>query len=279
MAALVFSALCVGAALAFGPGLQINVLSNLSIDSMAPLLGAAPAVVASLVIQIGYVVSLMASFLLYMHPMRTNVAEMIWPPPDVAAGQGAAPAGRRGSDDEGGGGAGVEAGAAAAGVGAGRAAEMEARHYHVLTYSLLAAATLAAVSVPNIWAALSFIGNMCASVEAFIAPGCIALALNGFWPGSKSSGGGSSGGGGGGAEAARDTEAAPLLDSAAGSGAVGRAGSSGGRRRSGPGGAAAAWRAAAVAGNVATAVVAIALGCGLMVNGVAQQLVSWGAFG
>jgi hypothetical protein len=116
---------------------------------MAPLLGAAPAVVASLVIQIGYVVSLMASFLLYMHPMRTNVAEMIWPPPDVAAGQGAAPAGRRGSDDEGGGGAGVEAGAAAAGVGAGRAAEMEARHYHVLTYSLLAAATLAAVSVPS----------------------------------------------------------------------------------------------------------------------------------
>ncbi|KAI8469238.1 MAG: transmembrane amino acid transporter protein-domain-containing protein [Monoraphidium minutum] len=158
IAALVFTVLCVGASLAFGATLQVNVLSNLSIEAMAPLLGRAPATAAGLSIQFGYVISLLASFLLYMHPLRTSVAEMIWPDHEAGApdhGDGAP--GQRGSD----GGAEEEAGAGAPGGGGGggsRAAAMAARHYYALTYSLLAAAALAAVSVPNIWAALSVIG-------------------------------------------------------------------------------------------------------------------------
>jgi hypothetical protein len=167
------------------------VLSNLSIEAMTPLLGGPAAAAASLAVQIGYCLSLMASLLLYMHPvgggcaragpaaaraaftlpplpiivpitpdqcfphpqLRTSLSEMIWG--EDAGGAPAAPAdaGEDASEDDTGGGGG--GGGAAPG---GRAALMEAKHYYWLTYGLLAAATLAAISVPNIWAALSAIG-------------------------------------------------------------------------------------------------------------------------
>jgi len=181
VAAVVFSVLCVGSALAFGPNLevggggvgevgwfehplcshpltihpsvrpsihpsiQINVLSNLSIEAMTPLLGSRTATAASLAVQFGYCVSLMASLLLYMHPLRTALAEVIWP--DASPGDGGSPG--RVTPEEG---AAVQVAGGVDGVGmSNKVAVMESRHYYALTYSLLAAATLAAISVPSKW--------------------------------------------------------------------------------------------------------------------------------
>ncbi|GBF90578.1 amino acid transporter [Raphidocelis subcapitata] len=300
VAAAVFTTLCVGGALAFGASLEINVLSNLSIEEMAPLLGQRPAVAASLLVQIGYCISLLASLLLYMHPLRTSVAEMIWaeeegaaPPPTAAShghgGEGAAPAaGAAATAAAAEVGGGIEGGAGGGGAaevrGAARAAAMEARHYYVLTYGLLALATLAAISVPDIWSALSWIGNLCASVEAFIVPGLIALALRGLWPGAPKPAGADGGGGGG----AAVSEGAPLLLAAEGGSspafwsdgqprAAGGVGLPAARRgawrrlRAAAGGAAGSAGAAA---DVVTAGLAVALGCGLVFNGFAQPFIA-----
>jgi hypothetical protein len=168
VAAAVFTTLCVGAAAAFGPALQVNVLSNLSIDAMAPLLGARGAAAASLAVQVGYCISLMASLLLYFHPLRTALAEIIWQRPASGGGSGdsgsggssgpaaAANGGGNGTaaaaaaqDGSGGAAAAEAAGAGSSSGSSARVAAMEATHYYALTYSLLAAATLAAASVPS----------------------------------------------------------------------------------------------------------------------------------
>jgi len=150
---------------------------------------------------------------------------------------------------------------------------------------------------PDIWAALSIIGNMCASVEAFIVPGCIALALRGLWPNapkapghdSSNEGGAGAGpanraaatGGGGGGE---EGEFSPLLlDGQQGSVAV--AGSSSWqpprqpkqqwrRRWDGWWLASSGWGRAEAGVDVGLAVLAIGVGCALVANGIVQPLLS-----
>lgn len=89
-----------------------------------------------------------------MHPLRTAVAELIWSPGDERGeaivchddNDGDLPAG----DEEGAAGAGADGSRGwGGGGGSSHAAVMEARHYYVLTYGLLVAATLAAISVPS----------------------------------------------------------------------------------------------------------------------------------
>jgi amino acid permease len=53
----------------------------------------------------------------------------------------------------------------------------ESRYFLLLTYTLLTAAVLVAALVPDIWVALSAIGDCASTLEAFIVPGFIALAL------------------------------------------------------------------------------------------------------
>ena len=67
--------------------------------------------------------------------------------------------------------------AAAVAVEATAAQAFEARHFLLLTYSLLTAGVLVAALVPNIWVALSVIGDCASTLEAFIVPGLVALAL------------------------------------------------------------------------------------------------------
>ena len=55
--------------------------------------------------------------------------------------------------------------------------DFEQRWFYSLTYGLLLSATAVAIGVPNIWTALSAIGDCATTVEAFIVPGVIALAI------------------------------------------------------------------------------------------------------
>jgi hypothetical protein len=253
MVVCIFLLLSVGASVAFGLEVDPNVLNNISEAGMTPLLGPVLADILSLVIRGGYMMSLVANLLLYVHPLRSYISEMIWPEPDddststtadrvvhidwaqcpvnehdVAAGSspkaadlitrttGAAPA------------AGPQVITAAAAVdtlpavivddlaavqtapvfqidpedhgqqqqqgyvvaadptepSTGPAAppllrwqQQEQRWYYLLTYALLAIISMCAVCVPNIWAALSAIGDLASTIQAFVIPGAIALVL------------------------------------------------------------------------------------------------------
>ncbi len=57
--------------------------------------------------------------------------------------------------------------------GGDKAEALEAQFFVPLTYGLMACA----VVVPNIWAALSFVGNIATTMAAFIIPAMIALSL------------------------------------------------------------------------------------------------------
>jgi hypothetical protein len=112
---------------------------------MTPLLGPTASLAASLTVQIGYCVSLMASLLLYMHPLRTSLAEMIW----SEEGEQSAPVDRSTAAADA---SAVGDGGSSRAAGSGeKVAAMEHQHYYVLTYGMLAAATLAAISVPGEW--------------------------------------------------------------------------------------------------------------------------------
>ncbi|WIA19762.1 hypothetical protein OEZ85_005676 [Tetradesmus obliquus] len=75
----VYWTLSVGAAAAFGEDVEVNVLNNLSVSGLQPLVGPALARLLSWGIRGGYLLSLLASLLLYMHPLRGCLAEMLWP--------------------------------------------------------------------------------------------------------------------------------------------------------------------------------------------------------
>jgi hypothetical protein len=232
----IFLLLSVGAAAVFGPSTDVNVLNNFSTEDLEPLVGRQAAVLLSWTVRGGYLLCILATLLLYMHPLRSCLAQMLWPDPSEADRQGppdpaaataaavataatavAAAAGPQSSD------------AAAAGdhdygginwqqVGvSGRYdknplaeqqqpllepqwpegnyitdnqtdlevspqerriwQDLEQAVYYPLTYGLLAAMVLAAVAVTNIFQAVSAVGDIASTMQAFIVPGLIALAL------------------------------------------------------------------------------------------------------
>jgi hypothetical protein len=146
---------------------------------------------------------------------------------------------------------------------------------------------------------------MCASVEAFIVPGCIALALRGLWPNPPTASGSSSGdqataaaGSGGSAGAGGqlngEGEFSPLLltvdggssSSAAPDGAAvaGGGGFNSGWRQQGAGcsgwlrsvGGGGGWSRAGAVADVSVSVLAIVVGGLLVVNGIVQPLLGVG---
>ncbi|KAI8473728.1 MAG: hypothetical protein J3K34DRAFT_518668 [Monoraphidium minutum] len=275
LALALYLAFSVGACLAFGPGLTANALSSFSADALGPLLGgprAGRAAAAGL--QASYLLIVLSSLVLFVHPLRTAVAEMIW---DGRGARGAGGGGEGGGGDplhgqlHGDGGRHDSGGAWRAG-GSGYVAAMEARHYLALTYSLLAAATLAAIAVPDVWQVLSVIGNGAASVEAFVVPGLIALALR------RRRGGG---GGGCPSTAAEEGGGGALsqhLLAAAGEAAAGaqEGGAAGGEAAAAAAEGRSLLRRAGAAWGAAAAWLLLALGAVLLANGAAQQLVALG---
>lgn len=236
IAGSVFLLLSVGTATVFGLSTDINALDNFSRDDLQPLLGGywGP-IVLSWLIRGGYLLCILATLLLYMHPLRSCLAEMMWPDAtgaceddlqssDVPAAAGDAAAdnalaatdagvapttGTAGSAGNGNTSTGVamshatvEA-AAAAGTGGDkvhgccngqeqqhtedkqltsmklqRAAgshqqwqQLEQANYYPLTYGLLAAMVLTAVLVTDIYEAVSAVGDLASTVQAFVVPG------------------------------------------------------------------------------------------------------------
>jgi hypothetical protein len=191
--------LALGAALTFGPATQSDVLVNFSVDAMAPLLGGrAVAVAAALLVQGGYAICVMGAFALFIHPLRSSVAELL------AGGGGGGEAAGADEDHVTGDPAsaalphlhGSALDAAEAGYdratalseagtdgsvaiddvtaadalrarsyGCSRAVALEAQYYHLITYGLLALCTAVAVLTPSIWQALATIGNVASSVQ------------------------------------------------------------------------------------------------------------------
>jgi hypothetical protein len=60
----------------FGAGLRDDVLSNISVAAMAPLIGDLPARAAALSVRAGYLLSLLGSFLLLLFPLRHVLADV-----------------------------------------------------------------------------------------------------------------------------------------------------------------------------------------------------------
>jgi amino acid permease len=151
MGLVIFLVLGLGSVAAFGGAVDANILNNLSAGGMAGLLGPQLASVLSVVVRGGFLVSLLGSFALLMFPLRTCLIELIWNKQLAAAGSGPAKAAVTG--------------------------EIEQKHYTVLTYGILASTVATAVLVPDIWAALSIVGDLASTVQAFVVPALIGLAL------------------------------------------------------------------------------------------------------
>ncbi|KAI8475249.1 MAG: transmembrane amino acid transporter protein-domain-containing protein [Monoraphidium minutum] len=120
----------------FGGTLHDDVLADISVAAMTPLLGgAAPAHAAALVVRIGYLLSLTGSFVLLLFPARQVLAEVLLGGHDALA-----------------------------------AAWLPA------TAALTASVYLTAVFLPSIWGALSLVGATAVTVQAWLAPALLVLA-------------------------------------------------------------------------------------------------------
>ncbi|KAF6259971.1 hypothetical protein COO60DRAFT_1509520 [Scenedesmus sp. NREL 46B-D3] len=76
---VIYCTLSVGAVMAFGTAVEVNVMNNMSVLGLEPLVGPGLARLLSWSIRGGYLISLLASLLLYMHPLRGCLAEVLWP--------------------------------------------------------------------------------------------------------------------------------------------------------------------------------------------------------
>lgn len=211
----IFLVLSVGAAVAFGPSTDINALNNFSTAGLEPFLGWRAALLFSWVVRGGYLLCILATLLLFMHPLRSCLAQMLWPTPRAcssssgsssalatavqpggqepvgAAGQQQQPAeltdpllqqqqqpcGPRGCSeqqvDE------VSDTSTEAAAAAPRQLwqDLEQAVYYPLTYGLLAAMVLTAVAVTNLFQAVSAVGDIASTTQAFIVPGAIAVMM------------------------------------------------------------------------------------------------------
>ena len=87
----------------------------------------------------GFLVSLLGSFALLMFPLRTCLIELLWGGKDLKGTSGPAKA---------------------AAVG-----RIESQYYAPLTYGILASTVATAVLVPDIWAALSIVGDLASTMQ------------------------------------------------------------------------------------------------------------------
>lgn len=87
----------------------------------------------------GFLVSLLGSFALLMFPLRTCLIELLWGGKDLK---------------------GLSGPAKAAAV-----SKIEQQYYAPLTYGILASTVATAVLVPDIWAALSIVGDLASTMQ------------------------------------------------------------------------------------------------------------------
>lgn len=129
-------ALCSG--LVFGDALDADVLTNVSVAAMGPLIGPAAAVTMAVVVRVGYLCSIVGSYVLLCYPLRQCIGDMMLP-----GGQ-----------------------------------QAMQRHWTVLTVLLVGSVYVIACYLPSIWGALALIGATASTVQAFIIPGLVMLAVD-----------------------------------------------------------------------------------------------------
>jgi hypothetical protein len=142
-----YLAIAVCTCLVFGPRLEPDVLNNMSATEMEPLVGSLAAHLISDTVRVGFAVALVGSFVLLMYPMRQTLAEVF-----------------------------------CSGPGGRAAGEVPAAVFYPLTYALVAGVYATAVFVPSIWAALSIVGSTASTLQGFLFPALLVLALE---PGAK----------------------------------------------------------------------------------------------
>lgn len=148
---VIFLVLALGSIAAFGPAVNSNILNNLSATGMAPLIGSTAAQALSALVRGGFLVSLLGSFALLMYPLRTCLIELLWGGKQLK---------------------GLSGSAKAAAV-----SKIEQQHFAPITYGILASTVATAVLVPDIWAALSIVGDLASTMQAFVIPGLLGLGL------------------------------------------------------------------------------------------------------
>jgi len=87
----------------------------------------------------GFLVSLLGSFALLMYPLRTCLIELLWGGKQLK---------------------GLSGSAKAAAV-----SKIEQQHFAPITYGILASTVATAVLVPDIWAALSIVGDLASTMQ------------------------------------------------------------------------------------------------------------------
>jgi hypothetical protein len=87
----------------------------------------------------GFLVSLLGSFALLMFPLRTCLIELLWGGKELKGTSGPAKAAA--------------------------VSKIQSQYYAPLTYGILAATVATAVLVPDIWAALSIVGDLASTMQ------------------------------------------------------------------------------------------------------------------
>lgn len=95
--------------------------------------------VLSALVRGGFLVSLLGSFALLMYPLRTCLIELLWGGKDLKGTSGAAKAAA--------------------------VSRIQQQYYVPLTYGILTSTVATAVLVPDIWAALSIVGDLASTMQ------------------------------------------------------------------------------------------------------------------
>lgn len=127
--------LCAG--LVFGDSLDADVLANVNVAAMGPLIGPAAALVMAGAVRVGYLLSLVGSYVLLCYPLRQCIGDLMLP--------------------------------------GGQRAVFE--NWQVLTVALVGSVYGIGCYLPSIWGALAMIGATASTVQAFIIPGLVVLSV------------------------------------------------------------------------------------------------------
>ena len=117
----------------FGPNVEEDILSNMTVQGMTELVGPALAFFLAYTVRIAFVISLLGSLAINNFPLRDAII-------DVAYGE-----------DE-------------------RKVEAKGKFFAPLTVAILFLVYLAAILVPSIWAVVGFVGSVAGSGVCFIFP-------------------------------------------------------------------------------------------------------------
>eukprot|EP00879_Flechtneria_rotunda_P009883 GHRR01010335.1.p1 GENE.GHRR01010335.1~~GHRR01010335.1.p1 ORF type:complete len:668 (+),score=196.20 GHRR01010335.1:198-2201(+) len=128
-------ALCGG--LVFGESLEDDVLTNVNAAAMGPLIGPAAAVTMSSTVRIGYLLSIIGSYVLLNYPLRQCIGDMLLP-----GGQ-----------------------------------QTVQQYWHLLTFVIVGSIYGIGCYLPSIWGALALVGSTASTVQAFIIPGLVVLSV------------------------------------------------------------------------------------------------------